>query len=325
MWPEGGLFRLGTAPAGLVTCDAEMWPVFFDGGRTGWQDLAATVIGEAAEGLARINYDHELYDPPDNWTGAGVTAGRGADVGVWVDDLRPVSDVLNAICGSAGAWYGYLEWANIFSGDMLRLGYEVFPPPLSLWEPDYFTGHDLSYVPAFDDSIILQAKALPDPGEGRGLPVGQVDLGYAPNANPMAVDIDAGVSQADRALLAAPMQRVTAGAGATLMNPRARTLVRNTALTEQASADDEALRLLHLNQYPKVWLEVQVALQAVLAQTVKPRLGGYVKVTVPNISVLVADGTTQPWGYYTVQALECDFKTQRVRMTLRQATEQTRV
>lgn len=318
VWAEGGMFRLGTVGPGLVTCDAEMWPSFFDAGRTGWQDLAALILYEAIGYPLRIDFDQAVYDPPDNWTGAGQhAAGRGVEAGVWVNDLRSAAEVLHTICASAGAWFGFIEWGGIISGDTLALGFEVFPPALSTYP-------GLASVPAFDDSNVLAASSLPDPGPRRGLPVGVVDLGYAPNATVMTGDFDAGVSAADRAVLAAPMTRVSAGTGVTVMNERPFTLVKNTALTAASSAADEAERLFHLTRFPKVWIEIQVHLQAVLEMSTKPRLGAYVKLSLQNLAVLTADGVTSGWGYFTVQALECDFKNKRVRMTLRQATEQTR-
>ena len=72
-----------------------------------------------------------------------------------------------------------------------------------------------------------------------------------------------------------------------------------------------------------MWVEVRASLRAILDMDYRPRLGGYVYLSWPTLRVLWQDGITRNAGWFTVMALELDFVRNEMRMTLRQATEQS--
>jgi hypothetical protein len=239
--------------------------------------------------------------------------------GLWVDDLRTAAEALDEITASAGAWYGYATWDGV-PGSQFELGAETFPPAL----PASFD--DLQ--PAFAQGDILQLQAIADPGPGRGVPAWRVDLGYSPNFTPTSGDFDASVSAAAKAQLGSAGKRVQASdAAVSALHTSAREFKRDTLLVDDGDAAAEANRLLRAMMYARLWFSVTVPFAAVVVQTGRPRLGGYVRLQWPGLQVLTsgsspdAGGVITNWGLFTVQTLELDLAAQVVRMTVRQMTE----
>lgn len=331
VWPAGGMFRLGTAPAGLVTCDAERQAGGYLAQGSGWAQLIGDIAFDAGLAIgAEIHWGDSsakyVSQLPYNLD-AGVIPDYGPACGVWVDDSRTTQEVLADLSSAGGFWFGFINWGGL-PGGAPQFGGDVYGQTA--------TGN----WPTLDESVILGVAALADPGLGRGVPVWRVELTYKRNAAPQTVDFDASVTQADRALLSAPNQRVVSqDANIKLLHPTATVLVRDTCQSEAAQAQAEADRLLYLYRFARPWYEVRISAAAVRAMTYKPRLGGWVTLTWPTLGVLsytgaVGDPDVVPpiggvfkpaaSGRFVIHAIELDMLSNEMRLTVRQDVEEWR-
>lgn len=315
-WPAGGYFRLGSVPTGVVTCTADATETSYGSGDWWWKALwrmasnAGLVSGEIQFAIG------DNFSQPDNWGGASWPTDQPY-MGVWVDDARTtVRQAMNQIASSMGAWFGFIHWGGS-PGSVMKFGAEVFPGPTG---PLYPAGW-----PNFDASNLLALTGIADPGEGRGVPAWSVELGYAQNNTVYTPNMAPSVSPLALGTLALQNRRLQAGDLAVQSkNPTARAMVRETWNADNSTAVAlEATRQLELHRYTKLWFEARASMAAVLDMAYKPRLGGYVYLSQPTLKVMWQDGVTRNAGWFLVMAVELDFARSEVRMTLRQATEQS--
>lgn len=316
-WTAGGMFRIGTTPVGLITCDAS------NGQYYTWDEILKAVAADVgfSGGTALVPEINSPDWPPDNW-GVPPTAGVDAQLGVWVQDTRTAREVMDVIAESAGVWYG---WAGSNASGVMRMRAAVFPYPFSLL--------DTSAVITIGADAILQARPMVGQQDGAGIPAWRVDMGWQPILEMQTFDVDAGVNTARRSFLANERRRLSSSDSA-IKNKHAAaiTVVRNTQIQNEAGAVDEAARVLELLRYRKLWLELVVrgdgftvggigttSTSAVAAFA----LGKYVKVTWPGLRVTQQSGTVTDYGYFTIIVLERDIRAGTVRLVVRQATEQT--
>lgn len=317
-WPGGGYFRLGTAPTSgqRVTCDADATETSFGTGNIWWNAMYRLATS-AGLGTAEMQFSMgPTFAQPDNWRGTNWPNDQPW-VGVWVNDPRTtVRQALNRIAGSFCAWYGFIHWAGS-PGTPMKFGAEIFPPPSA--------GLVVTDYPNLNLSNLLEIKGVADPGEGRGMPVWLVDMGYAQNYTVLAPSDAPGVSPLALGAQELPGKRLQKFDFAIQgKHPDARRLVLETAFPDNpTSVAFECERRLELLRFIRLWFEVRVSMQAVLDMPYKPRLGGYVYLSLPTLRVMWFDGVTRNAGWFTVMALELDFARNEVRMTLRQATEQS--
>lgn len=316
VWAGNGCFRLGTTPAGVVTCDVDATLTGFSAADP-WWNVLYQMATDSGIGSAEIQFSHSYASPAaDNWGGAAWPTDQ-PPLGLWSNDPRlTVRQAMNQVTGSMVAWYGFIHWSGS-PGSAMKFGGEVFPPTS--------TGLSVSTQPSFDLSNLLSAAAIADPGAGRGVPVWSVELGYAQNNTVLTPSMAPSVSPLALGVLALKNLRLSAANGDVLAkNPSAIAVVRETVLAgAAANVAYEATRELELHRYTKLWFEVRASMSAVLDQAYRPRLGGYVYLSWPTLKVLWQDGVTRSNGWFTVMAIELDFARGEVRMTLRQATEQS--
>lgn len=317
-WLAGGCFRIGTAPAGVVTCDAdatdyfagdERWRALFHALATHWAGV------DGAEMQFASNY---VSPQPDNWAGANWSTLDQARGGVWVtDSTTTVRDVMAALSKTHGVWFGFAHWDGVPGSAPAKFGGEVFPParPLANARASY---------PALNASNCAAITGIADPGPGRGLPVWRVETTYMPNHTVLTPSMAPSVSP-----LALGNQGVkhlslyVVDAAVLTKHPQARAVTVDTVAGDVSFPDYEARRLLELWRSPRLWFEVRMSLAAAADQTARPRLGGYVALTFPELRCLWHDGVVRDWGYFSVMTLEINFAKAELRMTLRQATEQS--
>lgn len=316
VWPAGGYFRLGSVPTGVVTCTADATETSYGSGDWWWKALwrmatnAGLVSGEIQFAIG------DNFSQPDNWGGASWPTDQPY-MGVWVDDARTtVRQAMNQIASSMGAWFGFIHWGGS-PGSVMKFGAEVFPGPTG---PLYPAGW-----PNFDASNLLALTGIADPGEGRGVPAWSVELGYAQNNTVYTPNMAPSVSPLALGTLALQNRRLKATDTAVQSkNTTARAMVRETWNADNSTAVAlEATRQLELHRYTKLWFEARASMAAVLDMAYKPRLGGYVYLSTPTLKVMWQDGVTRNAGWFLVMAVELDFARSEVRMTLRQATEQS--
>jgi hypothetical protein len=217
-WPAGGYFRLGSAPAGLVTADATE-------GASVAERTTAQVWKRLLNGRALI--------PTSDISAADLSAldtRNPAPIGVWAPDEERQNAVLDRVTQSAGAWWG-VDRSGVFR--VKRLEDPSAEASQVTFGPDEIK--DLERVPANDAD--------------RGLPVFRVKLRYSPNYAVQTTDLAGVVTEARRAELAQPHKEVTATDPAVqtkhLLAPE---LIVDTLLAVGADAQVECDRVLTLRK-----------------------------------------------------------------------------
>lgn len=213
VWKAGGMFRLGTAPAGQVTCDAVegAWPA----DRTAAQVLKRVLTERAGRDPSEISSADLL----------ALDAVQRATVGVYADSDRTVAQVLDTLAQSVGAW-----WATDVDGTirMQRLDAPTGAPVFTLNADNL---RSLTRVPLNDN----------------GLPVHRVTVRCVPNYTVQTSGLVGQVNAARRARLAQPYQDgVAVDSGilsAYLLSPEK---IVDTVLACRAAGQAEAERLLTL-------------------------------------------------------------------------------
>jgi hypothetical protein len=173
----GGYIRLGSVPAGLITCDVTEGDTAAD--RTHAQ-IFARVLSPALP-LTTMEFspaDVAALDVLDN-----------DEVGFWTMDDRSIGSVVDELAQSARAW-----WGPDATG-VLRIAKFVAP-----------TG---STVLDLTDDDNLSLQRIPPNDEGKGVPRWKTVLQYARNYAVQATDVAAGVTDARRAEIAKEWRTAT--------------------------------------------------------------------------------------------------------------------
>lgn len=315
VWTAGGYFRLGTAPAGVVTCDADATETSYGTGNWWWKLLYRMAIdGGVSSGEMQFLIS-DSFTQPNNWPGGSWPSDQGA-VGVWLTDAETTArQAMDVVAKSFSVWYGFTQWAGTPGGAM-TFGGEIFPPNTSTIGAS---------TPVLDASNVLGVAPVADPGAGRGVPVWSVDLSYAQNYTVFTPSMAPSLAPTALGRLGIKNKRVSTSATAILnKHLTARAVVKDTAFADAgANVSNEATRQLELQRFTKLWFDVRVSLAALLDMTNRPRLGGYVQFGYPKLQVKWQDGINREYGNFTVQSIEVDFVRGEARLRLRQATEQS--
>ncbi|MBT0666427.1 hypothetical protein KI809_19130 [Geobacter pelophilus] len=143
-WLGGGMFRLGSAPAGVVT---------FDGiqGATAANRTAAQIAKQIA---LRVLTTNDLID--QDFTDLDTL--NSAVIGIYINSETTIAKALDEVIGSIGGWYGFDANNKLNVG---RLDSPSGTPEIELTKQE-----------------ISNLQLLPTKDEGRGLPVWKVNLNY---------------------------------------------------------------------------------------------------------------------------------------------------
>lgn len=207
-----GLFRLGGAPIGKVTADAIE-------GTTAVVRTVAQIVKRVVTGPFSVEdiIDKGFVD---------LDAANDAEVGIYVDSDRTISDVLDELCQSVGAWYGC---DNLGKFNIRRLEVPT-------------TGH----ISTLSAAKILKIERLASDDPGRGVPNWQVVVNFDKNYTPLSESEVAGSLTAQRKNdVKQPYKTAEAGDAAiqtAWLNSLPLTL--DTLLILDADAQAEANRLL---------------------------------------------------------------------------------
>lgn len=246
VWLAGGMFRLGSAPAGLITCDAVHGAA--SGNRTAAQ-LAKQIMLDSGVSAGDIN-------------GADVTAldtATSAEVGYWLNDSETASKALDTVLGSVGAWWGVDRLGKF---RMARLESPSGSPVATLTKTEIIKIDRIANTDA-------------------AIPVWQVTLSYKPFGSTQTSDLAGSVTAARRGELAEQYRKVTSGdSSIKTLHPLAEAMEVETAISSASAAQTEASRLLSLYKVRRDTLSVRVALDASLAAAID--LGSVVSVQVPR-------------------------------------------
>ncbi len=243
LWKEGGMFRLGSAPYGQITCDCitGVAPSDRTAGALYNQVLLAAGISSANISAADCT---------------ALDAANHATLGLYVKDETTNQDVLDDIARSVGAW-----WASDTAG-VLRIKRLEAPSGSPVVA---FTG---------DDILTLQREPLND----GGLPAFRVTVRGVPNYTVQTSGLAGLVGAARRARLALPYQDATDSDTAVQTAYRlAPELSVDTKLSCLGACQTEATRLLTLYKVKRDRFEVVV--KATAATLAAIDLGVVVSVT----------------------------------------------
>lgn len=319
LWFAGAMFRLGSTPTGLVTCDAQADV----SGDNSWQGAMTKVALAAGLGGGQIDIEANWTtdSKPDNWPGTNLH-----DVGVWVNDSRTAIEALQLLAESCGVMFGWIAKA-VYHAPALYAEH---------WPRPYAVREDVNYGSVwYPGNAIISVRPVAATEEGAGVPAWRVQLGYSPILQIQEFDVDAAAGQARRSFLANERRQLTVSdTGIKTKHANAVTLQRDTQIISAAAATDEATRLLQLRRYRRAWFEVIVNLdgacepdstqhRAVLNSFLRPRLGGYVRLSHDALTVRTQDGVASTDAWFNVMSLEIDNAKNTARMTVRQATEPT--
>ncbi len=246
VWLAGGMFRLGGSPAGQITCDAIDGATSAD--RTAAQ-LAKQVLLDAGISSGDISSSDV----------SSLDSATSAEAGYWLNSAATGKQVLDAVLGSVGAWWG-----------VDRLG---------KFRMARFEAPSGTPVASLNEVEIIKIDRIS--GADVAIPVWQVTLSYQPYATTTTSDLAGSVSDARRAELAEAVRKVTAAdVSVKTLHPLAETLEVETNLADATAAQTEANRLLALYKVRRDTLSVRVALDADLAAAID--LGAVVSVAVPR-------------------------------------------
>lgn len=227
VWPEGGMFRLGGNPAGLVTADVEQ-------GATAADNTAAAII-EAI--LIRKGWPARDYSATDL---ADLATATSAETGVFIPpEVKNVSDILDEICRTVGAWWGFDAY-GIFR--VRRLESPTGTATITITEADII-------------SIERQGTADSD----KGIPVKKVTVYYDRNCTVQSSGLAGSVTADRKTWLAAEYRTVIAeDTTATEKHLLAPELHIYTNLSTKADAETEAARILSIYSVRRDRLEVRL-------------------------------------------------------------------
>jgi hypothetical protein len=175
-WLAGGMFRLGSSPAGTVTADVTQ-------GATA-ADRTAAMLYKAV--LLRMGFTVGDILMSDLTTLDGQNS---AELGIYIRDETKGAEVLDMIANTVGAWWG----ANTAGLYRIALVEKPFSTPIYTFTANEMIG-PLLRVPTADAE--------------RGTPAYRVTVRYARNYTPQT-DLAGGVSAARRAVVAQEWREAT--------------------------------------------------------------------------------------------------------------------
>jgi hypothetical protein len=264
-WKDGGYFRLGTLPAGTITCDA---------GDHLTQNSVAQVAkrlvetlppsGEGGVDSADINNDDFL---------ALLTVPQVA--GIWFSGGETYAQILDQLLAPLSIWYGF-DRSGIFR--MQRLELPVAPYAVTLR-----VASTPLPVLALGEYNIIAYRFIPNNDPERGMPTKQVTVDYSRNFTVQpANSLLTSLQQTRRNFLGAAWRTEVSPADTTIEDayPLAVDKEVKTLLIDQSAAVTEAARLLAIFREPRDFLEVDLILTSDLIALVD--IGSVVNIDIPR-------------------------------------------
>ena len=244
-WVAGGYFRLGSSPAGLITTDIQQGA-----------NAAARTVGQIMNTVALNVVSASDISSVD------VTSLDNADssvVGIWVAEERTHASVMDELCGTPGAWWGFDRLG------VLRMKQLLAPSGTSVAS---FSNTELF--------SINRISAASDPG--KGLPIWKIKLNYYKNYTVQNNDLAGSVTDVRRQFLANEFRTVTA-VDSNIINQHllAPSYLLDTLYTVEANAQTEATRRLNMYKVRRDLLEIRVHVDETTMAAVD--LGSVVTVT----------------------------------------------
>lgn len=250
-WLGGGLIKLGSNPAGTITSDAVEGATAAD--RTAAQIFKRVLL---YAGVSAGNISSAAI--------AAFDALNSAVIGIYIGEARILSDVLDEIANSVGAWWG--QDNGVF---FIRL----FEAPSGIPEAAF------SEVEIEVDRF----RRITPADVGAGLPIWRVVIGYQRNYTVQSGDnVAAALATSDRPRLGflAEEWRTASDEDAAVLtvHPMAQQLRLDTLLSTEAAADAEATRQLLIRKVRRDRFEARINTSNPQSVT----LGGVIRITLPR-------------------------------------------
>lgn len=229
VWPAGGCFRLGSSPAGQITCDARQ-------GASAANRTTAQVLKQLALDAGIAAGDINAADV------TALDAANNAEIGLWLCD-ETVLTALDTAASAVGAFYGFDRLGVL---RMLQFAAPSGTPVVTLTEADI---------------IRIERQASSD--EGRGIPAWRYTLGYKPFYTTQDSDYAGSVTAARRAeLKLAERIVVVSDSAIQTRHLLAADMTASTPLISAAAATTEASRRLTLYKAERSLYAVRAGLDA---------------------------------------------------------------
>lgn len=229
VWPAGGCIRLGSTPAGMITCDAVQ-------GAAAGNRTAAQILKQLALDAGIASGDISSADV------TALDTANSAEVGIWLAD-ETVLQAMDAIAGSVGAWYGFDRLGDL---RMARLEAPGGTPAATLTESD-----------------VVKIERVASNDEGRGVPAWRYTLGYQRYYSVQDSDLAGSVTDARRAELR-KQERTAEATDSAIKTAHllASELTGSTLLIDATAAQTEATRRLNLYKAERAMYSVRAGLDA---------------------------------------------------------------
>jgi hypothetical protein len=261
-----GYFRLGTAPVGDITCTASNRALSDE--RTAAQLAVQIVTLVPASGDGGVDSTDINFDDVD-----ALDLANPSDIGLWLAGGETYAQVLDALFGSIGVWYGFDRFGQF---RMQRLDLPALPYVVT------FRIASTSSPMAVDEFNILDYRFMPSNDPEKGLPTFKVSANYAHNYTVQPGNVTAGVVlQARKNFLALADRTEVSENDAVKDNyPLAIEKTVQTYLIGQPDANAEASRLLTIFGTPRDFLEIDTIMTSDLIGLVD--IGAVVNVVLPR-------------------------------------------
>lgn len=275
-WPGGGYFRLGSSPTGMITADV-----------TQGANAAARTVAQLVQ-TAVVTYTTVAAGDITSADIITLDSLNSGVVGIYVDNADTVSTVLDTLCASVGAWYGF---DNLGKFRIARLTAPAAPEAINVISADI---------------IKIDRTASQDPG--KGVPCWKVSYSYKKFYATQPSDLAGTVTADRRAVLAAQYRTITVSNSAIQTKHKLATVMEITGQFVSASdASTEANRLLTLYSADRSVYTLRLSIDALALNTLD--LGAIVALTLPRFNM-------SGGAYFMIIGIKPDYRLKIVDLTL---------
>ena len=240
-----GYIRVGSLPAGLLTCDATQ-------GASAANRTVAQVLKAMALKAGVASGDISASDV------TALDTANNSVIGIWIDGADSAIGAMDKVAQSIGAYFGFDAFG------ILRMGLFTAPAGSATLEIDI---HNI---------ISIEHSRTSD--TDKGIPAWRVNLTYQKNYNIQDTDLAGAVTAARRSVLS--IGALTKSAEDTAIKTQytlAPTIEKESLLVDATAAQNEATRLLNLYKVNRDLYTVSIALD--LTSTL-PDLNNVVNITI---------------------------------------------
>jgi hypothetical protein len=223
-----GYIRLGSVPAGLLTCDATQ-------GAASSNRTVAQVLKSVALKAGVVSGDINASDV------TALDTANSSIIGIWIDGTDTAISTMDKVAQSIGAYFGFDAIGS------LRMG--LFAAP---------TG---SATLEINTHNILSIEHNRTNDTDKGIPAWRVNLSYQKNYNVQTTDLAGAVTAARRSVLAlSELTKSSEDATIKTQYTLAATIEKESLLVDATASQAEATRLLNLYKVNRDLYTVSIAL-----------------------------------------------------------------